>query len=69
MVISLFGAPPQPVRHFQLKRKPKAAALRVELLSKATEVANNLKKHVVPTVPVRSRAMPRKMNDTSKTLF
>ncbi|CAG0888515.1 unnamed protein product [Darwinula stevensoni] len=65
VVISLFGAPPQPVRHFQLKRKPKAAALRVELLSKATEVANNLKKHVVPTVPVRSRAMPRKMNDTT----
>jgi len=51
-----------------LKRKPKAAAIKAELLQKAADVANNIKKHAAPTVPVRSRGMPRKMTDTSNSM-
>ncbi|VVD00415.1 unnamed protein product [Leptidea sinapis] len=56
---------PNPVKHFTLKRKPKSATLRSELLAKATEVQANQKKAQAPTVPVRSRGMPRKMTDTT----
>lgn len=35
-------------------------------MNKANDAANNTKKHAAPTVPVRSRGMPRKMTDTSK---
>jgi len=65
-LISVVGQQPTPVKHFTLKRKPKSAALRAELLQKSTDAANNLKKSTAPTVPVRSRGMPRKMTDTSK---
>lgn len=63
---SVVGQQPTPVKHFTLKRKPKSAALRAELLQKSTDAASNLKKSTAPTVPVRSRGMPRKMTDTSK---
>lgn len=66
---SVVGQQPTPVKHFTLKRKPKSAALRAELLQKSTDAANNLKKSTAPTVPVRSRGMPRKMTDTSKYKF
>lgn len=66
---SVVGQQPAPVKHFTLKRKPKSAALRAELLQKSTDAANNLKKSTAPTVPVRSRGMPRKMTDTSKSLY
>lgn len=66
---SVVGQQPSPVKHFTLKRKPKSAALRAELLQKSTDAANNLKKSTAPTVPVRSRGMPRKMTDTSKYRF
>jgi negative elongation factor A len=56
---------PPPTKHFTLKRKPKSAALRAELLQKSADAASNLKKSTAPTVPVRSRGMPRKMTDTS----
>lgn len=59
------GQQPTPVKHFTLKRKPKSAALRAELLQKSTDAASNLKKSTAPTVPVRSRGMPRKMTDTT----
>lgn len=62
---SVVGQQPTPVKHFTLKRKPKSAALRAELLQKSTDAASNLKKSTAPTVPVRSRGMPRKMTDTS----
>ncbi|XP_011880718.1 PREDICTED: negative elongation factor A [Vollenhovia emeryi] len=62
---SVVGQQPTPVKHFTLKRKPKSAALRAELLQKSTDAANNLKKSTAPTVPVRSRGMPRKMTDTT----
>lgn len=54
-----------PIKHFTLKRKPKSAALRAELLQKSTDAQNNLKKNPAPTVPLRSRGIPRKMTDTT----
>lgn len=33
-LVSVAGQQPQPIKHFALKRKPKSAALRVELLQK-----------------------------------
>ncbi|XP_032663209.1 negative elongation factor A-like [Odontomachus brunneus] len=62
---SVVGQQPTPIKHFTLKRKPKSAALRAELLQKSTDAASNLKKSTAPTVPVRSRGMPRKMTDTT----
>ncbi|XP_050732140.1 negative elongation factor A-like [Eriocheir sinensis] len=52
-------------KHFALKRKPKAAALRAELLNRSADAQANVKKSQLPTVPVRSRGIPRKMNDTT----
>lgn len=34
-------------------------------MQKSLDAASNLKKSAAPTVPVRSRGMPRKMTDTS----
>ncbi|XP_020286793.1 negative elongation factor A isoform X2 [Pseudomyrmex gracilis] len=62
---SVVGQIPTPTKHFTLKRKPKSAALRTELLQKSSDAASNLKKSTAPTVPVRSRGMPRKMTDTT----
>ncbi|XP_043471573.1 negative elongation factor A [Leptopilina heterotoma] len=62
---SVVGQQPQPTKHFTLKRKPKSATLRAELVQKSTDAASNLKKSTAPTVPVRSRGMPRKMTDTT----
>ncbi|XP_026323047.1 negative elongation factor A [Hyposmocoma kahamanoa] len=64
-LVSVVGQQANAVKHFTLKRKPKSVALRSELLAKATEVAANQKKAQAPTVPVRSRGMPRKMTDTT----
>ncbi|CAK1541189.1 unnamed protein product [Leptosia nina] len=64
-LVSVVGQQPNPVKHFTLKRKPKSVALRSELLTKAAEVQANQKKAQAPTVPVRSRGMPRKMTDTT----
>ncbi|XP_022827599.1 negative elongation factor A isoform X1 [Spodoptera litura] len=64
-LVSVVGQQPNPVKHFTLKRKPKSVALRTELLTKATEVQANQKKAQAPSVPVRSRGMPRKMTDTT----
>ncbi|XP_049880434.1 negative elongation factor A [Pectinophora gossypiella] len=64
-LVSVVGQQANPVKHFTLKRKPKSVALRSELLAKAAEVQANQKKAAAPTVPVRSRGMPRKMTDTT----
>ncbi|XP_034936915.1 negative elongation factor A-like [Chelonus insularis] len=64
-LISVVGQQPTPTKHFTLKRKPKSAVLRAELLQKSADAANNLKKSTALTVPVRSRGMPRKMTDTT----
>ncbi|KAJ9597800.1 hypothetical protein L9F63_011342, partial [Diploptera punctata] len=64
-LVSVVGQQPPPTKHFTLKRKPKSAALRAELMQKSADAASNLKKSTAPTVPVRSRGMPRKMTDTT----
>lgn len=68
-LLSLVGQQPQPTKHFTLKRKPKSAALRAELLQKSTDVQNSVKKSPAPTIPLRSRGMPRKVADTSMFEF
>ncbi|EEB16736.1 Negative elongation factor A, putative [Pediculus humanus corporis] len=64
-LLSLVGQQPAQVKHFTLKRKPKSAALRAELLQKSTDVQNSVKKGPAPTIPLRSRGMPRKVTDTT----
>lgn len=59
------GHKPEPIKHFAIKKKPKSALLRIELLQKSSDAASNLKKSSAPVIPVRSRGMPRKMTDTS----
>nr|CAG4649471.1 EOG090X08WB [Scapholeberis mucronata]SVE93717.1 EOG090X08WB [Scapholeberis mucronata] len=64
-LFTVVGPQSHPIKHFTLKRKPKSAALRAELLQKSTDAQNNLKKNPAPTVPLRSRGIPRKMTDTT----
>lgn len=61
------GQQPAPTKHFTIKKKPKSAVLRTDLLQKSNDAASNLKKASAPVIPVRSRGMPRKMTDTSKS--
>ncbi|KAL7636185.1 UNVERIFIED_CONTAM: hypothetical protein RMT77_012942 [Armadillidium vulgare] len=51
-------------KHFALKRKPKAAALRMDLLNRSSDAQANVKKNQLPSVPVRSRGAPRKSDMT-----
>lgn len=60
---SLVGSQPPPVRHFALKRKPKSAALRVDLMQRSSDASNQVKKE--KTVPVKHRDMTRKFSDAS----
>ncbi|GJQ75986.1 hypothetical protein Trydic_g18040 [Trypoxylus dichotomus] len=64
-LISVVGQQPAPTKHFTVKKKPKSATLRADLLQKSLDVASNLKKSSAPVIPVRSRGMPRKMTDTT----
>uniref|UniRef100_A0A182NG80 HDAg domain-containing protein n=1 Tax=Anopheles dirus TaxID=7168 RepID=A0A182NG80_9DIPT len=64
-LVSVVGQQATPVKHFTLKRKPKSAALRAELLQKSSDAQSCLKKISAPTVPLRSRGIPRKMTDTT----
>lgn len=62
---ALVGNQPAPTRHFVLKRKPKSTILRSELMQKSADAQSSLKKTSAPTVPLRSRGLPRKMTDTT----
>lgn len=62
---ALVGNQPAPTRHFVLKRKPKSTVLRTELMQKSADAQSSLKKTSAPTVPLRSRGLPRKMTDTT----
>lgn len=62
---ALVGNQPTPMRHFVLKRKPKSNILRAELMQKSADAQSSLKKTSAPTVPLRSRGLPRKMTDTT----
>lgn len=64
-LVSVVGQQSTPVKHFTLKRKPKSANLRAELLQKSSDAQSCLKKISAPTVPLRSRGIPRKMTDTT----
>lgn len=54
---SQVGSIPVPMKHFNLKRKPKSAALRAELLAKSSEAAASLKKPALTPVTVRARGL------------
>ncbi|XP_018572785.1 negative elongation factor A [Anoplophora glabripennis] len=65
-LVSVVGHRPEPLKHFTIKKKPKSALLRADLLQKSSDAASNLnKKSCAPVIPVRSRGMPRKMTDTT----
>ena len=61
--ISVVGHQPQPTKHFSLKRKPKAAALKADLIQRSQEAANKAKSQM-NSFPSRQRTMPKKMSDT-----
>jgi len=58
--MSVVGHQPQAIKHFTLRRKPKAAALRADLLNKSSEAANKIRTNTT-AFPVRKSTMPRKM--------
>ncbi len=62
---SVTGQPHQPVKHFALKRKPKSAALRAELLHKSTEAANHLKRTGGSSVPYKIRSSAKILDDNT----
>jgi len=62
--ISVVGHQPQPGKHFSLKRKPKAAALKADLMQRSQEAANKVKSQT-NSFPTRIRTMPKKMSDTT----
>ena len=62
--MSVVGHQPQAIKHFTLRRKPKAAALRAELLTKSSEAANKMKTNA-STFPMRKSTMPRKMESSA----
>ena len=62
--MSVVGHQPQAIKHFTLRRKPKAAALRAELLNKSSEAANKVRTNTT-SFPVRKSTMPRKMSEAT----
>ncbi|KAM4053385.1 negative elongation factor A [Anomaloglossus baeobatrachus] len=61
----LAGPLTPPVKHFQLKRKPKSATLRAELLQKSTETAQQLKKTAGVPFHSKGRGLVKKMDTTT----
>jgi len=62
--LSVVGSQPQTAKHFSLRRKPKAAALRAELMHKSQDAQNKLKASGgLGAFPIRKATMPRKMSD------
>lgn len=64
-LVSVVGQQPAPVKHFTIKKKPKSFALKAELLKKCADAQSQVKKTQAPTIPLRTRGMPRKMTDTT----
>ncbi|KAM4854446.1 negative elongation factor A [Thomomys bottae] len=62
---TLAGPLTPPVKHFQLKRKPKSATLRAELLQKSTETAQQLKRSAGVPFHTKGRGPLRKMDTTT----
>ncbi|KAJ8382236.1 hypothetical protein SKAU_G00030140 [Synaphobranchus kaupii] len=61
----LVGPLTPPVKHFQLKRKPKSATLRAELLQKSTETAQQLKKTAGVPFHAKGRGLVKKIDTTT----
>ncbi|MGH0164449.1 UNVERIFIED_CONTAM: hypothetical protein FKN15_047128 [Acipenser sinensis] len=61
---TLVGPLTPPVKHFQLKRKPKSATLRAELLQKSTETAQQLKKTAGVPFHAKGRGLVKKIDTT-----
>ncbi|KAE8628913.1 hypothetical protein XENTR_v10000283 [Xenopus tropicalis] len=62
---TLAGPLTPPVKHFQLKRKPKSATLRAELLQKSTETAQQLKKTAGVPFHSKGRGLVKKLDTTT----
>lgn len=63
---SIIGNIPAQNKHFTLKRKPKSAALRAELLQKSSDAASNVKKGVVGgSIPIRHRSGSKDLSDST----
>ncbi|XP_020032867.1 negative elongation factor A isoform X1 [Castor canadensis] len=62
---TLAGPLTPPVKHFQLKRKPKSATLRAELLQKSSETAQQLKRSAGLPFHTKGRGPLRKMDTTT----
>jgi negative elongation factor A len=63
---SIIGNIPAQNKHFTLKRKPKSAALRAELLQKSTDAATNVKKGVIGgSIPIRHRSGSKDLSDAT----
>uniref|UniRef100_A0A670ZSM4 Negative elongation factor complex member A n=1 Tax=Pseudonaja textilis TaxID=8673 RepID=A0A670ZSM4_PSETE len=62
---TLAGPFTPPVKHFQLKRKPKSATLRAELLQKSAETAQQLKKTAGVAFHAKGRGLVKKVDTTT----
>ncbi|KAK5893416.1 hypothetical protein CgunFtcFv8_006289 [Champsocephalus gunnari] len=62
---TLVGPLTPPVKHFQLKRKPKSATLRAELLQKSIETAQQLKKTAGVPFHAKGRGLVKKIDTTT----
>ncbi len=64
--ITAVGHMPQTAKHFTLKRKPKAAALKAELINKSQDAASKVRSSSGGAFPMRKSTMPRKMTSDVK---
>ncbi|CAN0107020.1 negative elongation factor A isoform X1 [Lampetra fluviatilis] len=62
---TLVGPLAPPAKHFQLRRKPKSATLRAELLQKSTETAQQLKKTSGIPFHAKGRGLVKKIDTTT----
>ncbi|KAK0051276.1 negative elongation factor A [Biomphalaria pfeifferi] len=58
------GHIPEASKHFTVKRKPKSAALRAEIIQKSSESVTNKRNHASSSVPIKSRSFAKAMDIT-----
>ncbi|CAL1540865.1 unnamed protein product [Lymnaea stagnalis] len=58
------GHIPEASKHFTVKRKPKSAALRAEIIQKSSESVSNKRNHASTSVPIKSRSFAKTMDIT-----
>lgn len=54
---ALFGPQPLPEKHFTLIRKPKSAAIRVELMQRSSDALSGKSLSTTPSIPIRMRGV------------